>query len=334
MAEKRKGSEPRTTEVTKIQDLAYQLKIKQVMTSTVVTVTPTTRMGELKEVLRTGRISGAPVLEEGRLVGIVSIEDLIKALEQGALEAPVADWMTRNLITVQAEESVIEAVKRFARHRVGRLPVVDSENQLVGVLTSGDITQGVLEAIGLDYHEEEIQRYRASHIFEDIDSDNSSLILRYKVRAGDFQRGGEASSKVRRALDHLGGSPQIVRRAAIATYEAEMNIIIHATDGGEILAEIQPDQVRILAIDHGPGIEDVEKAMQPGYSTAPEWIRELGFGAGMGLANIRKCADEMHLESKPGVGTRLQILIWMQRNGASPEERQQQPSGVVAGGQE
>ena len=74
--------------------------------------------------------------------------------------------------------------------------------------------------------------------------------------------------------------------------------------------------------------------MRLGYSTAPEWIRELGFGAGMGLSNIRKCADEMHLESKPGVGTRLQILIGMQRNSASPEEGQQQPSGVVAGGQE
>ncbi|MGQ9585512.1 MAG: CBS domain-containing protein [Anaerolineae bacterium] len=321
MAEKRKPPETPIAGVTRIQELAYQLKIKQVMTTPVVTVTPDIRMSELKEVLRTKRISGTPVLEKGRLVGIVSIEDLIKALERGETESPVREKMTRNLITVQAEDSVIEAVKRFAQYRVGRLPVVNEEGLLVGILTGGDVTRGLLEAIGLDYHEDEIRRYRASHIFEDIDSDNTSLILRYKVRARDFQRGGEASSKIRRALDRLGGTPQVVRRAAIATYEAEMNVIIHTTHGGEIMAEIQPHQVRILAIDHGPGIEDVERAMQPGFSTAPEWIRELGFGAGMGLSNIRKCADEMLLESKPGVGTRLQIVIWLRPNGTlAPEQ--------------
>ena len=321
MAEKRKPPETPIAGVTRIQELAYQLKVKQVMTTPVVTVTPDIRMSELKEVLRTKRISGTPVLEKGRLVGIVSIEDLIKALERGETESPVREKMTRNLITVQAEDSVIEAVKRFAQYRVGRLPVVNEEGLLVGILTGGDVTRGLLEAIGLDYHEDEIRRYRASHIFEDIDSDNTSLILRYKVRARDFQRGGEASSKIRRALDRLGGTPQVVRRAAIATYEAEMNVIIHTTHGGEIMAEIQPHQVRILAIDHGPGIEDVERAMQPGFSTAPEWIRELGFGAGMGLSNIRKCADEILLESKPGVGTRLQIVIWLRPNGTlAPEQ--------------
>ncbi|MBC7224961.1 MAG: anti-sigma regulatory factor [Anaerolineae bacterium] len=144
--------------------------------------------------------------------------------------------------------------------------------------------------------------------------------MRYKVRARDFQRGGEASSKIRRALTRLGAGAQVVRRAAIATYEAEMNIIIHTTHGGEIVAEVQPHQVRILAVDHGPGIEDVERAMQPGYSTAPEWIRELGFGAGMGLTNIQRCADEMHLESKLGAGTRLTIVIRLRGGAPGPAE--------------
>ncbi|MGQ9567352.1 MAG: CBS domain-containing protein [Anaerolineae bacterium] len=311
---------PRVSDITRIQELAYQLKIQQVMTSPVVTVTLQTRMADLKEILRTRRISGTPVVEGGRLVGIVSIEDLIKALESGALDAPVAQWMTSHVVTVRADDSVIEAVKRFAQYRVGRLPVVDAEGHLVGILTGGDITRGLLAAIGLGYQEEEIHRYRASHIFEDIESDNTSLILRYKVRARDFQRGGEASSKIRRALARLGGSPQVVRRAAIAAYEAEMNLLIPTPHGGELVAEIQPHQMRILAVDHGPGIEDVERAMQPGYSTAPEWIRELGFGAGMGLTNIQKCADEMHLESKPGVGTRLTIVICLHPKAPEPVE--------------
>lgn len=297
--------------VTKIQELVYELKIKQVMTSPVLSVTPETRMSELKEILRTRRISGTPVVEDGRLVGIVSIEDLIKALEQGAIELPVKDRMTREVVTVREDESVIEAVKKFAHYRFGRLPVVDAGGEVVGILTGDDITRGLLEAIGLDYHEDEIRRYRASHIFEDIESNNTSLMLRYTIKACDFQHGGEASSKIRRALNRLGATPQVVRRVGIAAYEAEMNIIIHTTHGGDIIVEVQPHRVRIVATDGGPGIEDVEKALQPGYSTAPEWIRELGFGAGMGLVNIKRCADEMHLGSTPGVGTRLEIVIFM-----------------------
>jgi len=303
------------SEVTRVQELIYELKIGDVMTKQLVTVSPDTALAEFREVLRFNRISGTPVVEDGRLVGIISLEDLIKALSEGDIEAPVRSRMTHNVYTVLAYESVIEAVKVFSQRRVGRLPVVDEQGNLVGIITQGDITHGLLKAIELDYHTEEISRYRASHIFEDIVSDRTSLLLRYKVRARDFTRGGEASSKIKRALIRLGGNPQDVRRVAIATYEAEMNIIIHTDHGGEIVAEIQPEQVRILAIDHGPGIADVEQAMQPGFSTAPEWIREMGFGAGVGLNNIQKCADEMHLESIPGVGTRLQIVVFLQPGG-------------------
>jgi len=179
----------------------------------------------------------------------------------------------------------------------------------VGILTAGDITRGLLQAIGLDYHTEEIRKYRASHIFEDITSDQTSLILCYKVIAQDFARAGEASSKIKKALYRLGANPPIIRRVAIATYEAEMNLIIHTEKGGDVIGEIQPDKIRILAIDSGPGIPDVELALQPGYSTAPDWIRELGFGAGMGLINIKRCADEMTLRSVPGVGTRLEVAF-------------------------
>lgn len=297
--------------ITKIQELVYELRIKQVMRTPVITVSPDARMRDLKELMRTRKISGTPVLEGGRVVGIVSIEDLVKALAGGEIDAPVSQRMTRDVVTVRDTEPVIEAVKKFSELRLGRFPVVDEQGQLAGILTGSDITRGLLEAIGLDYHEEEIQRYRASHIFEDILSDDTSLILRYDIPCRDFERGGEASSRIRRALYHLGGNPQTVRRVGIAAYEAEMNIIIHTTQGGEMVVEVQPNRVRIVATDRGPGIEDVEKAMEPGYSTAPDWIRELGFGAGMGLSNIRRFADEMHLTSTLGVGSRLEILIWL-----------------------
>ncbi len=296
---------------TKIQELIYELPIERVMKSNVIKVSPDTSMTELKEVLRINRISGVPVLEDDRLVGIISIEDLIKALVEGDIQAPVSKRMTTKPITVQENESVVEAVKRFAQYKVGRLIVVNEQGELTGILTGGDITRGLLEAISLDYHAEEISRYRAKHIFEDIVSDQTSLILRYKVKAKDFKSGGRASSKIKRALDRLGALPEVIRRVAISAYEAEMNLIIHADEGGELIAEMQPEVIRITVIDHGPGIPDVNQAMSTGFSTAPNWIRELGFGAGMGLANIKKCADSMTLESQVGVGTQLEITIFL-----------------------
>jgi CBS domain-containing protein/anti-sigma regulatory factor (Ser/Thr protein kinase) len=304
------GAQP-VLEVTKLQELVYELKIEDVMTKKVVTVSLDDTMRAMKEVLRLNRISGAPVLRDGELVGIISIEDVIKALERGEIEATVGQKMVPNVQTLFADETVIHAVNKFGRLGFGRLPVVNREGKLVGILTQGDIARGLLRQLEMDYHEEEIHRYRASHIFEDIASDQTGLILRYKVQPRDFTRCGEAASKLKRALERLGAKPAIVRRVAVVSYEAETNLVIHATKGGELLAEIQPEKIRIIAVDQGPGIPDVEKALQPGYSTAPDWIRELGFGAGMGLNNIKACSDEMHLDSKIGVGTRLEVIINM-----------------------
>ncbi len=308
---------------TKIQELIYELPIERVMKKDVIRVTPETSMTELKEVLRLNRISGVPVLDGERLAGVISIEDLIKALVQGDIQAPVKKRMTTQLITVQESESVVEAVKKFAQYKVGRLLVVNEQGQLRGILTGGDITRGLLETISLDYHAEEISRYRAKHIFEDIVSDQTSLILRYKVRAKDFKKAGGASSKLKRALDRLGAVPEVIRRVAISAYEAEMNLIIHADEGGELTAELQPDVIRVRAIDRGPGIPNVDQAMSPGFSTAPNWIRELGFGAGMGLMNIKRCADSMRLESTLGKGTRLEIVVYLRQETGD----QQNPDG-------
>jgi CBS domain-containing protein/anti-sigma regulatory factor (Ser/Thr protein kinase) len=296
-------------EITRLQELVYELKIGEVMTREVVTVTPQTSMTELREILREHRISGAPVVENGELVGIISIEDLIKALAAGGMGAPVGEKMTRDPVTLRPEGPVVLAVNHFTSYDFGRFPVVDGERKLVGILTRGDIIQGLLKKLEVEYHEEEIHRYRASHIFEDIASDRTSIVLHYDVVARDFDHAGEASSKIKSALSRLGASPQIVRRVAIATYEAEMNIILHTDEGGEISAEVQPGRITIRAVDTGPGIPDIEQAMQPGFSTAPEWIRELGFGAGMGLLNIQRCADEMRLESPESRWTSLEVVI-------------------------
>ena len=297
-------------EITIRQELAYELRVEQAMTKAVITVGPDSTMANLRDVLRHNRISGTPVVDEDRLVGIVSIEDLIEALAAGEMRATVAKKMTANPVTLRVDEPLVHAVSKFSHLRFGRFPVVDRDGRLVGILTQGDVVRAMLRQLEVDYREEEIHRYRASHIFEDIIADDIALVFGYRVTSGDIGRAGGASSGLKRALSRLGLHPQVIRRVVVATYEAEMNMVIF-TDGGEIIAEVRPDRVRIEALDKGPGIPDIEQAMQPGWSTAPPWVQEMGFGAGMGLPNIKACSDEMELNSKVGVGTHLSITIYL-----------------------
>ena len=137
---------------------------------------------------------------------------------------------------------------------------------------------------------------------------SNAIHLHYEVSGEDFTRAGEASGAVKKRLKSLGYNPDAIRRTAIAMYEAEINIVIHA-EGGFCDVDIYPDRVEVLLSDHGPGIPDVEKAMQEGYSTAPDNVRSLGFGAGMGLPNIKKYSDEMRIDTTIGVGTNLYLTI-------------------------
>jgi len=130
----------------------------------------------------------------------------------------------------------------------------------------------------------------------------------YRIEEGNFVLAGEASGNLKKLLKQLGIDSNIVRRIAIAAYEAEMNIVIHSY-GGTLKVLITSDEVLLTAEDIGPGISDVELAMQEGYSTAPETARELGFGAGMGLANIKRCADRFNIVSNAGQFTRLSMYF-------------------------
>ena len=136
----------------------------------------------------------------------------------------------------------------------------------------------------------------------------SLITLHYDVPGDDFTRAGEASGNVKTHLKKLGFDPAVVRNVVIALYEAEINMVIHA-GGGEIDVEIDPDQIRMVLTDHGPGIPDISLAMQEGYSTAPDNVRALGFGAGMGLPNIKKYTDDMQIETEIGVGTTMRLRV-------------------------
>ncbi len=134
--------------------------------------------------------------------------------------------------------------------------------------------------------------------------------MTYEVPANDFTRAGEASSSLKSSLKKMGVDPEIVRKVSIAMYEGEINMVIHAS-GGKIDVTISPEEIEMILKDQGPGIEDIELAMQAGYSTAPDNIRNLGFGAGMGLPNMKKYSDELNIDSHVGVGTTVTMKVKM-----------------------
>jgi len=296
-------------DMTRAQGFVYELSVKELMTTDVITIAPESTMQELMTVLREKRVSGVPVTKDGSVMGIITIEDLIKALAEKRLEDSVEKYMTERIISVGTEEKALQAVKLFAEHGYGRLPVIDPDGSLVGIITQSDITRVFMSALSKGFQDEEIKKYRVSHIFEDTSSDSTSLVLRYYVVPKDFEEGGKASSTLKRMLERLLVDSDLVKRITISAYEAEMNLIIHTDNGGEIRVEISPERIVLITEDKGPGIEDVEEALKPGYSTAPDWVRALGFGAGMGLCNIKRYSDEISLVSEPGKGTLLTAIF-------------------------
>ena len=130
----------------------------------------------------------------------------------------------------------------------------------------------------------------------------------YDIQGGDFSSAGKASSDIKKVLKQLNIDPQIIRRIAIALYEAEVNVVAHAYRG-VMKVDLDAQKIKIVLEDEGPGIENIEKAMQEGFSTASDEVRQMGFGAGMGLPNIKRNTDEMLLTSVPGKGTRLELVV-------------------------
>jgi anti-sigma regulatory factor (Ser/Thr protein kinase) len=141
-------------------------------------------------------------------------------------------------------------------------------------------------------------------------SNSDSLHFEFNVDGENFASAGTASETVKNTLKKLGVPPATVRRAAISMYEGEINMVIHAR-GGKAIVDISPTAIDIQLVDEGPGIADIELAMREGYSTAPEEIRMLGFGAGMGLSNMKKYTDEMKIESEVGKGTKVLLKIFL-----------------------
>jgi len=301
-------------EFDKTLEILLELKISDVMSKDIITISSDAKMSEVENILREKQISGLPVLDKDKLVGVISIEDLIHWLSSKTGDCAVSEMMTKNPKTMYSNQPLAHALKNFDQTGFGRFPIVDRENgKLLGIVTKGNIIQGTLKKLQSEYAEEEIRQYRASHIFDDITANFKELYLRYIIKGKDFDLAGQASTNLKKNLKRLGIKPEVVRKIAIASYEAEINVVLYA-DGGDMEVRVTPEEIALIIRDFGPGIEDIEKAMQSGYTTSEPWVKELGFGAGMGLPNIKKCSDIMDIESTPGEGTILKLTFYWLKN--------------------
>ncbi|MHB0898143.1 MAG: CBS domain-containing protein [Spirochaetales bacterium] len=293
-----------------VLELLYSIKVKDAMTREVMTASPTSRLRDVQTLMRDNAITGIPILDEGRLLGIVSIGDIISALDSGTMDRSADAVMSGSVITLDEEMPLSFAVTYFDRYKFGRFPVLDSSGRLSGIITASDILRRLLIALNEEIGKME-QRIAGRHAASG--GPVPMMELSFGTTPLDFSRAGNASARFKKALVEKGCPPPIARKAAVASYELELNQVIHST-GGIMRMRVFDDSIEISAQDEGPGIPDVDLAMQEGYSTANEWVRSLGFGAGMGLPNVKRVADEFSISSEMGKGTFVMAVIkWDKR---------------------
>jgi CBS domain-containing protein/anti-sigma regulatory factor (Ser/Thr protein kinase) len=275
-----------------VLELIYQLKIKNVMSTAVITAKRTDTLRHIQALMKENYITGLPIVEDRRLLGIISVDDILNALDNGYIDDLAEKRMTKNVIVLEDDMPLSFAISYLNKYRYGRFPVLNKKREMVGMLSSKEVIKALLVEMNREVLRlEKLHEKKAGTPAQE--SEMEFTTIRF-----DFELAGRASTEIKKALKKLHINPKIIRRIAIASYELEINQVVHSL-GGTIGCSIQTDKVIITAKDKGPGIENLDLALQEGWSTANEWIRSLGFGAGMGLANTKRVSDEFHIESSP-----------------------------------
>ncbi|MDD4101486.1 MAG: CBS domain-containing protein [Kiritimatiellae bacterium] len=286
-------------------ELIQRLKVRDVMTTELATVPRSAPLCDVQELMRRKKISGVPVEEDGRFFGLVSIDDIIRALGGGYINDPCSKHMTTKLVVLEDDMPISFALRYFNRYHYGRFPVLNRDRRLVGIICQRDINRVLLVELSKELNRLEMASGKS------LDQDGVSelyLMREFTVCKYDFENAGKAANEIKRLLQDRQLPPKLIRRIAVAAYELEINLCVHS-DGGMLSCQIAKGKAEVVARDAGPGIEDVEWACRDGTSTANEWIRSLGFGAGMGLVNVKRVADEFEVKSKKGSGTTVRAAF-------------------------
>jgi len=286
-----------------IQEIVHRLKIKEVMTKKLVTAREETPLVEIQCLMREKGITGVPIVRGTRLLGMITIGDLIAVVGDRDTSHVAGDFMRRDLVILEEDMPLAFAINYFNKYSYHRFPVVDRDSRLTGIITGRDILIALLHEL-----DKEVQELEKKVKVEASDSPGQER-QEFIIRQFDFENAGKASFAIKKALQKKGIPAPIIRRVAVAAYELEINIAIHSL-GGKILFIVDNKRVSIIAQDSGPGIENTENVLQEGFSTANDWIRSLGFGAGMGLPNTRKVSDEFSIASQLGRGTKVVSTVY------------------------
>jgi len=287
-----------------VLELIHQLKVKDVMTTAVLTATKNQTLRHIQALLRENHVTGIPIVEDQRLVGMISIADIITALDKGYIDLPVEERMTKDVISLQDDMPLSFAISCLNKYHYGRYPVLDKEQRLIGIISSSDVIRTLLIEMN-----REVLKLERNQKSQEITGHSSHAEMEFTTAHYNFEVAGRASTEIKKALKQRNFDPKLIRRVAIACYELEINQVVHS-DGGTIHCSIQPDKVIVTAADNGPGIEDVSLALKEGWSTANEYVRSLGWGAGMGLANTKRVSDEFTIESVVGKGTTVRSVVF------------------------
>ena len=287
-----------------VVELIYRLRVRDVMTTSVQAADRRTPLRAIQKTMKEKSITGVPIAEGKRLFGIISMDDIIRAMEEGYMDDSAEEHMTRNLIVLEDDMPLSFAISYLEKYRFGRFPVLNKDKELVGIITSRDVITALLVEIN-----KQVERLEEKNRSESAVSAPGEVHLEFTTFKFDFENAGKPSAEIKRILKERGCDTKTIRRIAVATYELEMNQVVHS-EGGRIEFLLEGDVARVTAKDQGPGIPDVEEAMVEGFSTATDWVRSLGFGAGMGLPNARRVSDEFSIESSPE-GTIVRVAVYL-----------------------
>jgi CBS domain-containing protein/anti-sigma regulatory factor (Ser/Thr protein kinase) len=286
-----------------IMELLQRLRVRDVMRERdIISVTRTDSMRTAQKLMKSNKISGVPVLEGKRLFGILSVNDIISALEGGWIDDSVQKHMATSLVVLEEAMPLAFAIKFFQNYTFGRFPVLNTNRDFVGIVSQRDLTRVLMKELT-----KEISKLEG-RVAEDPPHGKSEAAMPYYsmrqfvVVRNDLPNAGKAANEIKKMLVESGVDKKVVRRVAVAAYELEINVCIHSL-GGTVTFILDSEKATIIAKDRGPGIEDVEWACKDGTSTANDWIRSMGFGAGMGLANSKRVSDNFNITSKIPTGT-------------------------------
>jgi len=288
-------------------EMVHRLKVRDVMTRKLATVERAESLRKVQALMKANKISGVPVEEGGRFLGLVTINDIICALEGGYIDESCQKHMSTRLVVLEDDMPLSFALRYFERYHYGRFPVINREQKLVGIICQRDINRALLLELT-----NELNRLESESIDNKVPEGpyNLYVLREFPVSKYDFENAGKAANKIKQMLKEKHFPPRVIRRIAVAAYELEINLCVHS-DGGMLLWQISNGRAEIVVQDSGPGIADIEWALKDGNSTANDWIRSFGFGAGMGLVNVKRVSDEFEIESKVGTGTKVKAVIYI-----------------------